>query len=138
MLVLSNWLFGSKANASDYLHSLLHFRAREATDLSAAQRAVLLLGQKAVCARGCRATSQSEGVCAARLYRTRLENEVRGPSLMPLPAPGALHRDPFTAAGGIHFLHRDASDRFIHEHPSGIRVDEAAPPAALAIYRDRS
>ena len=56
---------------------------------------------------------------------------------MPLPAPGALHRDPFTAAGGIHLLDWDAPKGFVHEHPSGIRVDEAAPPAALAIYRDR-
>ena len=56
---------------------------------------------------------------------------------MPLPAPGALHRDPFTAAGGIHFLHRDAPEGFLAKDSGGIFVDEGATLAALAIYRDR-
>ena len=87
-------------------HSLLHFRAREATE--AAQRAF-----------------------TARAFR--MKSEVRGPSLMPLPAPGALHRDPLPAAGGIHFLHRDAPKWFVAEDSGGIFVNKGAALAALAI-----
>ena len=71
-----------------------HFRAREATELSAAQRAF-----------------------TARALRMKSEAEVRDPSLVPLPAPGAPHQ------AGFNSLRKT--------HPAPVRVGEGCPTTAI-------